>query len=133
MSNAIPLVKPVNGRLKLAPLVKNLSITFSENVMTKGLSFLTILMLTRTLGPGDYGKYSFVFVTVATCSALFDFGMENTAVRFASRDKALMQPIFGLYLLVKLGTLGSLVLLLMLAGPWLFGLMHKPEMGQYLP
>lgn len=136
MSSAIPLAQPETekGRFKLPPLLKNLSITFSENVITKGLSFLTILILTRTLGPEEYGKYSFVFVTVAMCSALFDFGMENTAVRFASRDKEQTQPIFGLYLLVKLGTLLSLVLFFAVAGHWLFGsVMHKTEIIQYLP
>jgi O-antigen/teichoic acid export membrane protein len=133
MSSAIPLVKQAKGRLKVPSLLKNLSITFSENVITKGLSFLTILILTRTLGPEEYGKYSFVFVTVAMCSALFDFGMENTAVRFASRDKDQVQPIFGLYLLVKLGTLLSLVLFFAVAGQWLFGVMHKSEVSQYIP
>jgi len=133
MSSAIPLVRQVKGRFNVPPLLKNLSITFTENIITKGLSFLTILMLTRTLGPEEYGKYSFVFVTVAMCSALFDFGMENTAVRFAAREKEKTQSIFGLYLLVKLGTLLSLVLFFAFGGNWLFGLMNKTEVSQFIP
>lgn len=78
-------------------LFKNLSIVFLESIITKALSFISILILSRQLGPEDYGKYSFVFVTVAFCSAFFDFGMENTAVRFSARDKGKMQSIFGLY------------------------------------
>ena len=46
-------------------LFKNLSIVFLESIITKALSFISILILSRQLGPEDYGKYSFVFVTVA--------------------------------------------------------------------
>lgn len=133
MSSVITSVGQNKRRLKIPPLLKNMSITFSENVITKGLSFSTILILTRTLGPEEYGKYSFIFVTVAMGSALFDFGMENTAVRFAAREKDQIQPIFGLYLLVKLCTLMSLVLFFAIGGNWLFGLMHKEAVSQYMP
>jgi len=134
MSSAISLVQQVKGRFKLPPLLKNLSITFTENIITKGLSFLTILILTRTLGPEEYGKYSFVFITVALCSALFDFGMENTAVRFAARDKDQTQSIFGLYLLAKLSILLGLVLFFILGGQWfLTDVMRKGEISQFLP
>lgn len=126
-----------SGRLeagrKPGSLLKNLGITFFENVTTKGLNFLIILMLTRTLGPSDYGQYSFIFVTVSLLSALFDFGMENTAVRFASRDKDKTQRIFGLYLSVKLGILLVLVLFLLLGHDWLFSALNKPEMSRFIP
>lgn len=134
MSSVISLVQQAKGRFRVPLLLKNLSITFCENVITKGLSFLTILILTRTLGPESYGKYSFVFITVALCSALFDFGMENTAVRFAARDKNQTPSIFGLYLSVKLSILFALVLFFALAGQWfLADVMHKGEISQFLP
>jgi O-antigen/teichoic acid export membrane protein len=133
MSSAALLVHQFKSRFKIPPLLRNLSITFSENVITKGLSFLSILILTRMLGPEDYGKYSFVFVTVALCSALFDFGMENTAVRFAARDKDKKQTIFGLYLSVKIFTLLALVLFFIFGGEWLFRLMDKAAVSQYMP
>jgi|GEM_PF-2237985 len=133
MSSATLSVLKLKKRLKLPPLLKNMSITFSESVVTKGLNFLIILVLTRKLGPEDYGKYSFIFVTVATCSALFDFGMENTAVRFAARERDKKQGIFGLYLSVKLCTLLSLVLFFVFGGDWLFSLMNKSAVSRYLP
>lgn len=123
----------LKGRIKFPPLLKNLSITFTESLITKGLNFLNILILTRTLGPEAYGKYSFVFVAVATCSALFDFGMENTAVRFAARDKDKKQAIFGLYLAVKLSLLLLLVLFFIFFGEWFFSLMHKDAIKEYIP
>lgn len=133
MSSVVPFLKSFKSGIKLPPLVRNISITFGENVLTKGLSFLMILILTRTLGPNDYGKYSFIFVTVALCSALFDFGMENTAVRFASKDKTQKQSIFGLYLSVKLCTLSILVAFFFIGGGWFLTLMNKQAVTQYLP
>lgn len=134
MSSATLSVLKLKGqRFKIPTLLKNLSITFSESVVTKGLNFVIILLLTRNLGPEEYGKYSFIFVTVATCSALFDFGMENTAVRFAAREKDKKQGIFGLYFSVKLCTLLILVLVFTFGGEWLFSLMHKDAVTRYLP
>lgn len=118
---------------KPSSLLKNLGITFFENIVTKGLNFLIILVLTRTLGPEDYGKYSFVFVTVALCSALFDFGMENTAVRFAARDKDKTDRIFGLYLSVKLLILLVLTGVIGFGNEWLFGALQKPDISYFTP
>ncbi len=133
MSSAVPLLKNTHYGFKTNVLVRNLSISFVENVVTKGLSFFTILVLTRMLGPEDYGKYSFVFVMVALCSALFDFGMENTAVRFASRDKRKLNIIFGMYLMAKLVILTLLVLFILLAGKWALGLIGKGQIEHYIP
>lgn len=114
-------------------LWRNLGITFTENVLSKGLSLLIILTLTRMLGPEDYGRYSFIFVTVALGSALFDFGMENTAVRFTAKEKQLKYSIFGLYLVIKLLILTGLLLFLLLAGGPFFTLLNKPEISKYIP
>jgi O-antigen/teichoic acid export membrane protein len=126
-------LEPSEASRKPGSLLKNLGITFFENIITKGLNFLIILLLTRTLGPEGYGKYSFIFVMVALGSALFDFGMENTAVRFAARDKDEKQSIFGLYLSVKLGILSLLILFLGFGHTWFFTLMNKSSMIHFTP
>lgn len=128
-------VNPNRGKTKSQPasLLKNLGVTFFENVLTKGLNFLIILVLTRTLGPEDYGKYSFIFVAVALSSALFDFGMENTAVRFSARDKDKTDQIFGLYLSVKLLILLFLTLFIGFGQDWLFGVLHKSDISHFAP
>ena len=130
MSSATLLL---SEKFKSGSLLQNLGITFFENVLSKGLNFLVILVLTRTLGPEDYGKYSFLFVTVALCSALFDFGMENTAVRFSSRDKEKSEQIFGLYLGVKLLILLGLVLAVVFGVGWLVAWMGKSAITPFLP
>ncbi len=114
-------------------LARNLGITLAETIATKSLNFLLILMLARILGPAEYGRYSFIFVTMALASALFDLGMENTAVRFAARDPARSNAIFGLYLGVKSLILVALIGFFALGGGWLFQLLHKPEMTAYMP
>ncbi len=114
-------------------LIRNLGLTFFEAVITRGLNFFLILLLTRTLGPSDYGKYAFIFVAVSVLSALFDFGMENTAVRFSARDKTRMDSVFGLYLLLKLGILSVVVLTLVLAQQWFFSALNKSELMVFMP
>lgn len=139
MSSVLPFEKSQSGSInqsketQSASLIRNLGITFFENVMTKGLSFLVILLLTRMLGPEDYGRYSFIFVTVALSSALFDFGMENTAVRFAARDKSKRDTIFGLYLLVKFFIVLGLIMFFWLSGDWFFSQMGKGDASRFLP
>lgn len=114
-------------------LFKNLSVVFSETVVTKILNFVIILLLTRQLGPEEYGKYSFIFVTMAFCSSFFDFGMENTAVRFANKKSETRNSIFGLYLFVKMLILFGIILVLMLFGGQFFALIHKSELTKYIP
>ncbi|RUS42610.1 lipopolysaccharide biosynthesis protein [Cohnella sp. AR92] len=114
-------------------LFRHLGIVFSENVATKAMNFVIILLLSVHLGPGDYGKYSYIFVNVAFCAAFFDFGMENTAVRFSARDKNSTNVLFGLYALAKLTIVGVVTLALALFGEQIFTLLGKPEMVPYLP
>lgn len=114
-------------------LLKSLSIVFLESIITKALSFVSILILSRQLGPEDYGKYSFVFVIVAFFYAVFDFGMENTAVRFAAREKDKTQSIFGLYLFTKIIITSVVIVGLILFGNQVFSLQGKGEIVQYIP
>ncbi len=131
MSKTIAAARQPKAAPRSGSLIKNLGITFFENVTTKGLNFLIILVLSRTLGPEAYGRYSFVFVAVTLCSALFDFGMENTAVRFAAKEKDHKESIFGLYLTAKLAILLGLVLLLVFGNHWIFSALQKPEISRF--
>ncbi|WP_426451417.1 lipopolysaccharide biosynthesis protein [Paenibacillus sp. S-38] len=110
-----------------------MGIVFSESIATKALNFIVILLLSRHLGAGDYGKYSYIFVAVAFCSAFFDFGMENTAVRFSAKDKDNLNRIFGVYFVVKLAIMLLFVLSLVLFGNEIFTLLGQQEIAQYIP
>ncbi|MDG4658486.1 oligosaccharide flippase family protein [Ectobacillus antri] len=127
------MIKPRLMELSNKRLFKNLSIVFSESVITKALNFISILILSRVLGPEDYGKYSFIFVTVAFCSAFFDFGMENTAVRFSARDKGITESIFGLYFFVKMVIVTLVVIVLVFWGDKIFVIQNKGDIVKYIP
>lgn len=114
-------------------LFKDLSVVFSENVITKALNFVIILLLTRILGPEDYGKYSFIFVSMAFISGVFDFGMENTAVRFSGKEKTLRNSIFGLYFITKIFIISGVILSLIFFGDNIFGYIKKSNLIEYIP
>lgn len=113
--------------------VKNLSITFAENITTKIFGFFITLALVRNLGPANYGIYSFVLINIIFLSNVFDFGMENTAIRFANRDKEKTNPVFGLYFITKSIVLLIFILATIFGGKNILELMHKPELIKYLP
>jgi len=120
-------------KISKSRFVKNLSITFLENIITKVFGFFITLILVRSLGPENYGIYSFVLINVWLFSALFDFGMENTAIRFSNRDKNKQDAVFGLYFLAKLFVLLLCLLILIFGGENILVSLHKPELIKYLP
>jgi O-antigen/teichoic acid export membrane protein len=48
------------------------------------LAYLTLIVLTRTLGPGRYGVYSLTAVFIFTLTSFSSYGFEVTALRFTS-------------------------------------------------
>lgn len=119
--------------LSKSQFVKNLSITFSENMITKFFGFFITLILVRNLGPANYGIYSFILVNILVFSALFDFGMENTAIRFSNQDKEKTNTIFGLYFIVKVLILFVFIFVISLGGGQILLLIHKTELIKYIP
>ncbi len=113
--------------------IKNLSVVFSETVIVKLLNFAIILILTRGLGVEGYGKYSFVFIVIMFIFAFFDFGMENTAVRFSSKKQEERDSIFGLFILSKIVILFLLTLFLIFGNEFLFSFFNKQELLKYTP
>ena len=55
---------------------QDLSMVFVENVFSKGLYFILIIAIARTLGPEKYGLYSFITVSILMLAMFLDFGME---------------------------------------------------------
>ena len=113
--------------------VQNISITFSESIITKFFSFFVTLILIRQLGPENYGIYSFILINIYVLSELFDFGMETTAVRFYNKEKNSSNSVFGLYFLTKIGILFFLILLLGFYSKNILLAMHKSELIEYIP
>lgn len=127
------IIKKLINKISFSKFGKNLVIMFSENIITKGLNFLIIVLLTRTLGPSDYGKYSFIFVIWALCFQFIDFGLENTVIKFSSKYNYLINKIMGGYILIKLALLSFLALILVFLGQDILLLAHKEALSTLAP
>ncbi|MEW5821150.1 MAG: oligosaccharide flippase family protein [Cyanobacteriota bacterium] len=113
--------------------IKNINITLFENIVSKGFNFLIILFLTRILEPENYGKYSFVAIAVIACSTIFDFGMDNTIIRFSSKEKKYDKSIFGLYFIAKTILAMLFVCIILLFGSYILTSINKEEIIRFIP
>jgi O-antigen/teichoic acid export membrane protein len=111
--------------------INNISIVLIENIVTKALNFIIITIIARTLGPINYGIYSVVYVSVLFLSALLDFGMENTCIRFSSKYDKERNSIFGLYLLVKVLIFLVVFIIMTIIREDVMTLINKPELNLF--
>lgn len=88
---------------------RNSLIVFSGNLLTATLGFLSIVIITRVLGPYDFGLFSVALAVMTMVVGLADLGIGTGLVRFASlylekdRGKAdvLFKVVFNLELLIS--------------------------------
>jgi O-antigen/teichoic acid export membrane protein len=71
----------LGGGSEAGYLAKGLSATLAVRLTTVGLSFLTLIVLSRLLGPEGYGQYAYVMATVAILTPLLAAGMPSIVVR----------------------------------------------------
>ncbi|WP_214835581.1 oligosaccharide flippase family protein [Exiguobacterium sp. s36] len=118
----------------MSSLKRNANIVLFESMSAKGINFINILLLTFVLSVADYGKYSYVFVSVAFLSAFFDLGMENTAIRFTNKVTGKTKNgIFGLYLIVKIIIMSVIIILFLVLGEVVFRILDKEDIISFLP
>lgn len=97
----------------VADIVKVLS----GNIVAQGLAFLVTVLVSRDLGPNDYGDYALI-VAIFTCiTQLSDFGTATSYVRFLSRNKGAEAEALGTMVLFKLSSSALLAFLIWLAAP----------------
>lgn len=113
--------------------IQNINITLIENIVSKGFNFIVILFLTRVLAPENYGKFSFIAIAVIACSTIFDFGMDNTIIRFSSKEKKYDKSIFGLYFLCKIVISLVIVFVVLLIGDRALIAIDKGEIAKFIP
>ena len=122
-----PQPSPLAAASQGGYLARGVSATLILRLTSIGLSFLTILVLSRMLGPEGYGQYAYVMATVAILSPLAAGGLPAIVTREvaacrARGDAARMKGVVGFAIVVGLLSLVgvSLVygLLSMVAGAW---------------
>jgi len=72
----------------LPALVRNSTLLTVGTAASKALVLAAYLLLTRALGPDDFGRYSLVFAYLAFFELVADCGLDALAVRQLARDGA---------------------------------------------
>lgn len=73
----------------------------SGKITTGILSFVSVALLTRYLGPTQYGNFSLVFAYLAFFSILADFGLYTTMINHIAKNKKRKQVIYSTFFLIK--------------------------------
>lgn len=98
-------------------IARNSFFLFSSQGYTALIVLLYIPILTRYLGPEDYGRYNYAYAFVGLFQVLAFLGLHTILVREAARDKERAGLYFGNVLVVKL-LLSLLTLGLLLLATW---------------
>lgn len=67
--------------LRFDTVTANWLIVFSGTTVRIGLNFLTGIIITRTLGPADFGIYSILLAAASLIGVMVDFGLTEAAIK----------------------------------------------------
>ena len=65
------------------------------NLLQRCLSFLTIVIISRYLGPDKYGQYTFVMALVTICAVVWEFGLNTLLIRDIAADRTKASHYLG--------------------------------------
>ncbi len=66
----------------------------SGNIVSQGLSFLAIVIISRELGPKNYGIFSFLLTFFTISVQIADFGISTSYIKYVSENKERAKEIF---------------------------------------
>ena len=120
-------------QLSKSRIAKDSAIVLSGNVFGAGLGFIATVLITRALGPAQFGLFSVALAVMTIASQFSDFGISTGLVRFASlylqKDKLKADLMFKVSLKVKLIISISIFLIGFLVSPSLaIYVFKKPEL-----
>ncbi len=81
--------------------IQDLLKVLSGNVVAQGLGFLAIVLITRELGPSQYGIFSLLLAIFTISVQISDFGISTSYVKYTSEHLAERREIFTTVLLAK--------------------------------
>ncbi|MCP5053386.1 MAG: flippase, partial [bacterium] len=136
------MLKKLRGKLEkdfhLGELIRGSGQHFALQALGVLLTYLFVLLVTRTLGAGVYGNYTLALAVLNIVVAVGKMGLDTALVKFVSVNNARnRRDIAGHYYYnsLKLTLLsGSLltVLLLLFSGPVSVHIFHKDSLKSYL-
>jgi len=71
-------------QLSKSKIAKDSAIVLTGNIIGAGLGFIATILITRTLGPAQFGLFSVAIAVMGITSQISDFGINSGLVRFAS-------------------------------------------------
>ena len=71
-------------QLSKSKIARDSSIVLAGNILSAGLGFIATILITRTLGPAQFGLFSVALAVMGIASQFSDFGVGTGMVRFAS-------------------------------------------------
>ncbi|KGQ52459.1 hypothetical protein JL12_00910 [Gallibacterium anatis 10672-6] len=74
--------------------LKDLLKVFSGNVVSQGIAFLIIIIISRDLGPSEYGIFSSLIAIFTIGTQISDFGVSTSYVKYASENLSKEDEIF---------------------------------------
>lgn len=83
-------------------VASNTAIQLAGKVVVLGLGVVSIAVLTRYLGPEDYGKYTLALMYMQLFGVLADVGLFTTVVREISKDPSRTEQLIGNTLVLRL-------------------------------
>jgi O-antigen/teichoic acid export membrane protein len=89
-------------------------------IATAVMQFIRLPILTRSLGPDDYGNWSLIWVTVALVTPFAMLGLQSSMTRFLAAEKdtaKIREGVFSSTVLVLGGSVLFIIVLSILAGP----------------
>jgi len=120
-----------------SPLIRDVGVTWSGQVIGSGIGFCIGLLAQRQLGPADYGLLGLASSAGSLSSVLTDLGLSHAMVRFGSRDLAQHPERAAAQFAATFWCRMALTLLVSIVGcalaPWLaVELFGKPQLSRPL-
>ena len=97
--------------VKQNSIFKNTSYLMSGNIIRRFVSFFTTIIITRYLGPEQYGHYTFIISIIAILSVFWNFGLGTLLIRDVARDPSKTKIYTG-----SIVTINSILLIAAVCG-----------------
>ncbi len=74
----------------------------SGNIVAQGIGFLTIIIMSRDLGPEQYGVFSLLLAIFTIAVQISDFGISTSYVKYLSENLSKAKEIFSTVIISKI-------------------------------
>lgn len=103
--------------MELRLVLKNAAALSVASVLSKAISAVVGISVTRYLGPETFGEYSSALAFVSTFILFADFGLSNYMVQEGSRDESVLPLFLGNILLFKVISILAIYTLMLIFMP----------------